>query len=143
MPEKPKKSLDEQIREKEELLRQRREREKLREEKEKQELALLKKKKQLEYQKKIDKAKYSRGGLVHIAGLLEINPNVLLGAFLEITEKINQNLEDQLVQWETAGKRYHALKYKGSERAEVQKVNEQKVNDAILRYPILKDRLLQ
>lgn len=143
MPEKPKKSLDEQIREKEELLRKRREREKLREEKERQELALLKKKKHLEYQKKVNQAKYSRGGLVHIAGLLQINPNVLLGALLEITEKIDQNLEDQLMQWEIAGKQYHALKYKGSERAEVQKANEQKVNDAILHNPILKDRLLE
>lgn len=143
MVEKPKKTLEEIIAEKEHQLRKREEREKKRIEKDKQALVVLKKKKAAEYQKKLNQEKYRRGGLIHIAGLLTINPNILLGALFGITEKIINNDEDQLAEWESVGKSYFTLKYKGNERAEVQKINEQKIKDAITNNPILEDRMVQ
>lgn len=109
-------------------------------EKRKRRVAQLKRKAKEEAEKRLENYKFYRGGLVHIAGLLWINPNVLLGALLsDILPTIVENEEEKIKEWETAGKMYHSKTYKGKEREEFVKNNEKLVELAAEQNNLLKD----
>lgn len=128
------KSITEQLRAEEERIK-----------KSKLKMAALKKKQEKDALKLLEHNKFSRGGLLHIAGLLYINPNVTLGALIDvILPVVHENQEEIINRWEQLGKHYHEqYAYKGRDRADIQKSNELKTQDAIERNPVLKDRMVR
>jgi hypothetical protein len=107
----------------------------------KRKLMKLKRQEKEEALKRLENFKFKRGGLVNIAGLLWMNPNVLLGALLEeILPVIAGNDEDKIRIWEAAGRRYHDdTVYKSKEREDIQLNNEKQVEVAISKNSMLKD----
>lgn len=152
MAERRKLTAEEKIREKEEKLQ--REQERLAQiqrqaeeaiQKSTQAIKIYKNQLRKEQEKKREHYKIWRGGLVDIAGLLFINPNVLLGALLtDILPVVAGNDTVKISEWEKAGEHYHdTYTYKSKERAEIQKSNEQSVQAAIEQNYALKDKLVR
>lgn len=91
--------------------------------------------------KKIANYKNIRGGIVHIAGLLYVNPEVLLGALLkEVLPVISEGQMEKIREWQDLGAKYYALPYKSKEREEFRDQNEVTVDASIQQNPVLADK---